>query len=157
MTEVEAGENSHRWPQILPGGKAVLFSRNTSFGNFSGAGIAVASFEDRRRKIVMEHAGMYPQYLRSGHLIYVKKATLFAVPFDLDRLEVPATPTPILEEISSDPTFGSAQIVVSRSGAVVYRRGRAEGFQLVQWLNSSGTDRTALARAGAVSVRAGLA
>jgi hypothetical protein len=138
VTQVQSGENSHRWPQILPGGKAVLFSFNTSFGNFDEAGIAVASLADRRTKIVMEHAGMYPQYLRSGHLIYVKKATLFAVSFDLDRLEVRGNPTPILEEISSNPNFGFAQFVTSSNGAAVYRRGRTEGLELVQWLNGAG-------------------
>ena len=80
-------------------------------------------------------------------MIYVKKATLFAVPFNLDRLEVRGNPTPILEEISSDPTFGSAQIVVSRSGAALYRRGRAEGLQLVQWMNGNGEVAPLLAEA----------
>jgi serine/threonine protein kinase/Tol biopolymer transport system component len=137
VTEVQSGENSHRWPQILPGGKAVLFSFNTSFANFDEAGIAVA-LEDRRTKTVLEHAGMYPQYLRSGHLIYVKKGTLFAVPFDLDRLEVRGDPTRIVEEISSDPNFGFAQVVASQTGTALYRKGRAEGFPLVQWLNGAG-------------------
>jgi serine/threonine-protein kinase len=138
VTELQSGENSHRWPQILPGGKSVLFSVNTSFGNFDEATIAVVSLQDRRTRIVMEHAGMYPQYLPSGHLTYVKKTTLFAVPFDLEGLEVRGNPTPILEEVSSDPNFGFAEIVASRTGSALFRRGRAEGLQLVQWLNEAG-------------------
>src|SRR5262249_56580901 len=81
------GESTHRWPQILPGGKAVLFLSSVSYGHYDDAGIAVFSFKDRRTKTLIEHAGMYPRYLPSGHLLYVTHGTLFAAPFDLDRLE----------------------------------------------------------------------
>ena len=33
VTELGLGENTHRWPQILPGGKNVLFSASTGYGD----------------------------------------------------------------------------------------------------------------------------
>ena len=37
------------------------------------------------RKTV-HNGGAYARYVPSGHLVYVNKGTLFAVPFDPDRL-----------------------------------------------------------------------
>jgi predicted Ser/Thr protein kinase len=63
LTELSRGEISHRWPQVLPGGKAVLFTTTVEYGNFDGAGIAVVSLKDHTKKVVLEHAGMCPRYL----------------------------------------------------------------------------------------------
>ncbi len=135
VTELGFGEVTHRWPQVLPGGKAVLFTLGTEYANFDVAGIAVVSLDDHRTKIV--HQGMYPRYLPSGHLAYVTKGTLFAVPFDLDRLSV-GGPATSLQEVSSDPTLGSAQIDFSRNGTIAYRSGRTEGRRTIQWLDGEG-------------------
>jgi serine/threonine-protein kinase len=138
LTELGLGELSHRWPQVLPGGQVVLFTAGSDYANFDGNEIAVVSLKDHRRKTVLEHAGMYPRYLPSGHLVYVTKGTLFAVPFDLDRQQVHGSPTLLLEEVSSDSTVGSAQIDFSQSGTIAYRGGRTEGLRTLQWLDSTG-------------------
>ena len=53
--------------------------------------ILVGFFEsllDRvEKETLIEHAGMFPRYLASGHLVYMTKGVLFAVPFDLDRVD----------------------------------------------------------------------
>jgi dipeptidyl aminopeptidase/acylaminoacyl peptidase len=120
----------------LPGGNAVLFTLGSGFANFDGAAIAVVSLEDRRTKIV--HTGMFPRYLTSGHLAYVTNGSLFAVTFDLDRLQVRGRPS-LLQEVSSDSNIGSAQIDFSRNGTMVFRSGRTEGRRTIQWLDAAGT------------------
>jgi serine/threonine-protein kinase len=145
------GEGFYRWPQVLPGGRAVLLTASIAYGNFDEAGIAVVSLKERRKKIVLEHAGMYPRYLPSGHLVYVTKGTLFAVPFDLDRLEVRGSPTALLEQISSDSAVGGAQIDFSRNGTLAFRIGGAEGLRTMQWLDGSGKTVSLLAEPAAYS------
>jgi Tol biopolymer transport system component len=137
FTELNLGENSHRWPQVLPGAKAVLFNASSQYGNFDEAAIAVMSRTDQTKKIVLERAGMYPRYLPSGHLIYVTKGTLFTVPFDIDTREVrgPATP---LQDVASDTNFGFAQLDFSRSGALAYRTGGTDRLRTIQWLDGMG-------------------
>ena len=137
VTSFGPEEATHRWPQVMPGGKAVLFNASIGYGNYDEAAIAVVSLKDRRRKTVLEHAGMYPRYLPSGHLVYVTKGTLFAVPFDPDQSEVRGAAT-LLEEVSSNPTLGSAQLDLSRNGTIVYRTGGTEGLRTIQWLDGSG-------------------
>jgi len=85
VTQLAQGELTHRWPQILPGGKAVLFTSHASTSGFDGANIEGMSLADHRRKI-LERGGTFGRYLPSsngaGYLVYLNKGTLFAVPFD---------------------------------------------------------------------------
>jgi serine/threonine-protein kinase len=80
VTELSTGEVSQRWPQVLPGAKFVLFTISTVSINFDEAGIAIQSLKDRKRKTALEHSGMYPRYLATGHLVYVTKGTLLPCP-----------------------------------------------------------------------------
>jgi eukaryotic-like serine/threonine-protein kinase len=145
ITELEAGENSHRWPQVLPGGKAVLFSVNNNYGNFEKASVAVVILGNARKKIIIEGAGMYPRYVPSGHLIYGTNGALFAVPFDLDRLEVVGMTVRVLDDVLSDTNYGFSQFDVARNGTLAYRSGRVEGLRTVQWLDTDGTTKALLA------------
>jgi serine/threonine-protein kinase len=132
----ESGEVTHRWPQALPGGKAVLFTASRSYGNFDEAGIAVATLKDHRRKVILEHAGMNPRYL-GGYLLYVTKGTLFAARFDVERLELRGAPSPLVP-VSSNSNIGAAQFDASPIGTLSFRPGGNEGLGTVEWLDSAG-------------------
>src|SRR6202043_3105672 len=104
----EKGEVVHRWPQILPGGQAVLFTGHTVAAVFDNASIEVLSLKTGQWKVV-QRGGYSGRYLPSGHLVYVHQGTLFAVGFDLDRLEVRGTPVPLLENVAGDDSVGAGQ------------------------------------------------
>ena len=147
MTDLQNGEGTHRWPQILPGGKAVLFTANTTTA-FDAANIEVMSLADHRRKTLVR-GGTFGRYLPSGHLVYVNRGTLFAVPFDVDRLEVHGTPVPVLDQVSYNATQGSAQLDFSQTGTLIYRSGGAGGGLLtVAWLDGAGKTQPLLAKPG---------
>ncbi len=135
--KLEIGENTHRWPYFLPGGKGVLFTASIAYGHYEDANIAVATLKNRTVKTVLERAGMYPRYLPSGHLVYVTKGTLFAVPFDLDRLEVRGTPK-ILWEVASNPNLGFGQFDFARNGTLAYRTSGAELLRTFEWVDGEG-------------------
>ena len=99
-TRSAAGESSDdRWPQALPGGKAVLFTAGGASGDaFESASIVVQSLPNGPRKI-LQRGGYHGRYLRSGHLVYIHEGTLFAAPFDLGRLELTGPPAPVLEGV----------------------------------------------------------
>jgi serine/threonine-protein kinase len=137
ITELSTGEISHRWPQVLPGAKAALFTATTDYAYHENAAIAIVVLKDHQRKILLDHAGMYPRYLPSGHLVYVTRGMLFALSFDAERLEVRGNPTP-LQEVSSEPATGIAQMDFSASGTLVYRSGGTESLKTLQWLDSAG-------------------
>jgi Tol biopolymer transport system component len=84
---------------------------------------------------------------RDGHLLYVNRGTLFAVPFDPEALAVRGTPSPILEQVSYSSVTGFAQFDFSQQGTLMYRSGDAEGSRLtVQWLDSDGKMQPLLAK-----------
>ena len=149
VTDLQSGEFTHRWPQILPGGKAVLFTAGAPAVAFDGANIVVMSLSDHRRKTLVR-GGTYGRYLPSGHLVYVNRGTLFAVPFDVERLEVHGTPAPVLDQVGYNAGQGSAQLDFSQNGTLIYRSGGAVGGLLtVTWLDGAGKAQPLLAKPGA--------
>ena len=93
--------------------------------------------------------------IAAGHLIYSNKATLFAVPFDLDKLETRGTAVPILDEVAYDKTTGTGQLDFSPApsghGTLVYRRtsGGAPAMATLQWLDATGRKEPLAAKPGA--------
>ncbi len=151
LAELAQGENQLRWPQVLPGGKAVLVSVRHAAGNFDEGSIDVVSVRDGRRKR-LQRGGVFGRYLatskESGYLLYVNRGTVFAVPLDLDRLEVRGTPSPVLDDVGYGNNNGSAQIDASRDGTLVYRAGAAGGLVSLQWLDAAGKTEPLPAKAG---------
>jgi Tol biopolymer transport system component len=147
VTDLQNGEVTHRWPQILPGGKAVLFTASAT-NAFDGANIDVMSFADHHTKTLVR-GGTFGRYLPSGHLVYVNRGTLFAVPFDADRLEVHGTPAPVLDQVGYNAAQGSAQLDFSQAGTLIYRSGGAgSGLFTVGWLDGAGKVQPLLAKPG---------
>jgi Tol biopolymer transport system component len=143
VTELLNGEFTHRWPQILPGGKAVLFTAGMGGDT---ANIEVMSLANHR-KITLVRGAAYGRYLPSGHLVYVNRGTLFAVPFDVDRLEVHGTPAPMLDQVGYNTAQSSAQLDFSQTGTLIYRSGGAGGGLLtVAWLDGAGKVQPLLAK-----------
>jgi Tol biopolymer transport system component len=126
---------SARWPQVLPGSKAILFSMVGPAGTTQG--VAVFSLVDRTLKTLFGW-GAYGRYLASGHLALVDQGTVFVAPFDLDRLEITGARAAVLNDVSFSSLFGSAEFDVSRSGTLVYRRGSLGGKSIFRWLDQSG-------------------
>ncbi len=136
----QAGETTHRWPEMLPGDKAVLFTSSTIAGSYENADIMVYSMSSGAKKTVLR-GGYYARYLPSGNLVYMHEGTLFAVPFDLNRLEVTGQPTPILEGVSATPNAnGGAQFSFSKTGNLAYIAGLGgEGQNVsIDWMDREG-------------------
>jgi serine/threonine-protein kinase len=127
----------HRWPQALPGGRGVLFTASPP-ANFNEANIVVQPRLDMEPKVV-HRGGYHARYLPSGHLVYLHQGTLFAAPFDIDRLEVTGQAVPVIEGVATNPNSGSIQMAFSQMGTVVYLSGAAEANELpVNWLDRTG-------------------
>jgi len=127
-----AGERTHRWPDILPGGKAVVFTigTQTHSANFEDATIAALDVTSPDAKIIplIKGAGI-ARYSPSGHLVYARSGQLFAVPFDADRLEVTGPATPVLEGVASDLSSGAADFAIAGNGTLIYRPAAARGTE----------------------------
>ena len=144
---------THRWPQILPGGTAVLFTENSSLTDFSAANIDVVTLRDGKRKTLV-HGGTFGRFLyvdgKPGYLAFIRNSTLYTVAFDRDSLQTRGTPVPVLEHVGYNWNSGSAQFDFSQTGTLVYRSGMADitDLDIVQWMNRDGNTQPLLTKPG---------
>src|SRR3989338_215193 len=80
--DTSKGERTHRWPQVLPGGKAILYTlgdqRNPN--SYEDASFVLQSVESGER-VMLNVKGEMARYVEPGYLIVGRNAYLFAVPF----------------------------------------------------------------------------
>lgn len=143
-----AGERSHRWPHALPGGKVILYSVGLG-SSWDNAKIVAQRLDTGERKVVL-NGGCDARYVPTGHLVYVRGNSLYAVPFDAEALEVRGQPVEVLSGVANH-TAGGAEFAFSRSGMLVYFSpgvGGDEGGQLIV-VNRRGEQQSIRMQAGA--------
>ena len=106
--------------QLLPDGDTVLFSLTRSDA-WSGD-IFVQSIRTGERKTIIE-GGVDPQYLPTGHLIYLVGGTLMVRPFDVHRKQPTGGPVPVIAGVRRS---GGANFAVSETGVLAYIPGPAQ-------------------------------
>ncbi len=81
--------------EVLPSRRAILFMVVPAHNNnadraatLPSARIEALDLATGRRHTVMRGGGQ-PRYTRTGHLLYVSSGTLYAIAFDVDRLQTP--------------------------------------------------------------------
>jgi len=131
---------THRWPQLLPDGKTVLFTASTSSSKYTDANVVALSLETLKEKELI-HGGNFARYVSTGHIVYARSAILMAVPFDAEKLKVTGSPVPILEGVAGSESSGSAQYAFSQSGTLLYLPGSASGNdRLLIWIDREGKE-----------------
>jgi len=134
----DKGESGYSSPQILPGGKAILFM--LSRGSDNPLQIAVLSLETGEQKILIE-AGRQVRYLPTGHLVYELAGTgnLMAVAFDLAMLEITSDPVPVLQRVRQS-TPGYVDYALSDEGTLVYVADQVGVEHSLLWVDREGRE-----------------
>jgi Tol biopolymer transport system component len=134
----EKGEVTHRWPQALPGSRAIVFTSHTAGVDFDNANISVLPSKSSEWKVIQRSA-YFGRYLATGHLAYVHQSKLFAAPFDAARQEIVGTPTLLLDDLAASPLTGGGQFDFSLNGTMIYLAGKPQSQNYpVVWLDSNG-------------------
>jgi serine/threonine-protein kinase len=148
LTTADGDESraGHRSPQILPGGAAVLFGIASSEGE--EARIAVLNLASREQR-VLEQRGARARYLPSGHMVYVRDGTVFAVPFNLERLQATGPEAAVIDGVLQGGGGAGTQrafpdYTVSDSGTLVYTAAETS-HRTLTWIERA--DGTAVASA----------
>ena len=144
LTKADAakGEFDHVYPEILPDGRAVLFTILAPAGRTENAQIAVLDLQTRQQKILIA-GGTSAHYAQSGHLVYAVAGSLRAVPFDLGRRELRGGPVPVAEHVATKFT-GAASFSLARNGTLAYVSGEAQGgaSRTLVWADRQGHEET---------------
>jgi eukaryotic-like serine/threonine-protein kinase len=127
VVAVKDGEVAHG-PQLLPDGQHVLFTlaSGSASDRWDKAQIVVHSLKTGERKTLIT-GGSDARYVPTGHLVYALRGSLFAVPFDVGRLETSGNGASILEGVrrSLGNVTGAAQFSTSGNGSLAYIAGPA--------------------------------
>ena len=131
------GEADHFWPEMLPGGRAVLFTITSLTGGLDAAQVAVLDLQTGAQKILVR-GGSHAHYVSSGHLVYAAGGTLRAVPFDLTRLETRGTPVTVVPDVVTT-IQGGVDAMVAGDGTLAYVLGTVEGTpRTLVWVDRQG-------------------
>ena len=124
LTEPEEGA-SHLWPTFVPGGRAVLYTIRpaavtltaVTLNRLDSFDVAVVSLDTGDEWSLA--GGTFGTVTASGHLVFAREASLWAVPFDTDRLTVSGEPAPVVEGVRVN-AGGWAHYALAGDGTLVY-------------------------------------
>jgi serine/threonine-protein kinase len=142
LTTVTSPEGGlHMWPEVLPGGRGVLYT----FGETpTGGDIRVLDTASGKSRPLGE--GANARYVRTGHLVFFRDGSLWAVPFDVGRLEMRGTPRAVLAGVRTAASFS-----ISDTGTLVYLPEAPAQTRSLVWVNRQGTEEALPIDAGAWS------
>ena len=105
---------SHRWPQALPGGNAVLA---TVWRGRAADPQMAGDLLTQKRWVVLAEQGTFARYVPTGHLVFGRGNSLVAVPFDADNLRTagPASVDPGRPHGGPHDRGGSIYVLGDRS------------------------------------------
>jgi len=120
-------------PQLLPDGEHLLFTLASTRGGlgvtdrWDRAKVVVQALRTGERKTIVD-GGSDGRYVNTGHLLYALGGVVFAVRFDLSKLQVIGGPIPVVEGVlraaaGNTGNSGAAQFSVSGNGTLVYVAG----------------------------------
>ncbi|MFI5026381.1 MAG: protein kinase [Solirubrobacterales bacterium] len=130
------GEVQHRWPELLPDGKVVLYVIGLG-GEWDDATIVAQRLDSGERKVLVR-GGTSPRYLPTGQLVYARAGGLYAVTLDPRSLEVTGPPVEVARNVFVS-SVGWSAMDVSRTGLLVTAPGDSvAGASVLSWVDREG-------------------
>jgi len=120
----------HRDPEVLPGGKAIIFGTHDGCGSGGFQNIVAQSLTTGERKTLLEGA-RFPRYASSGHLVYESGRTMMAAPFDKDTLTLTGPAVDI---------EGMRMARFSRQGTLVWVPSVPQTEGMLVWVDREGNE-----------------
>ncbi len=111
------GELNHGYPELLPGGRALLFTSVRS--PLAASRIEALTIGTGARQTVVEHA-IGARYLAPGYLTFVRDQTLMVAPFDPEMLRLTGPVQPARHRVAVFYGVAHADYALSRSGTLAF-------------------------------------
>jgi serine/threonine-protein kinase len=119
LTITDGNEVGHWWPQILPGGKAVLFT-NAREGGLEEFQIEIYYLQTGKRQLLFKGATC-AKYIPTGHIVYARKETLYAVRFDIERLRVVGSGVPVVPDVITSDLWVNSLLLPAMGPWLMFR------------------------------------
>ena len=137
--DVDRDEVTHFSPQFLPGDRELLFSVRTAD---EVSRPAILSLETHQWEwldpVVVGAVGA--QYVTSGHLVFARGRTLYAIPFDPVQRAFAGTPVRIVDDLLEIEVVGVPvpQFAASNAGTLAFISGTPPAWRLVRVTREGG-------------------
>jgi Tol biopolymer transport system component len=139
VTELEANDFSHEYPDFLPDGRHFLFMVRKELGlgiggDSGGWSVYVGTLDSKERRLLPGIAAG-ARYSPTGHVLFVRDGMLMAQRFDVNRLELSGEAFPVAEQVPGP----IAPFSVSTNGSLAYLSGAGySGSSQLAWFNRGG-------------------
>jgi serine/threonine-protein kinase len=137
------GEADHVWPELLPGGRLVLFTVVPVSGSAEAMQIAVLDRQTGARTVIVR-GGSHAHYVGSGHLVYAAGNALRALVFDPDNLQTRGTAIPVVPDVvtTGAAPAGGVDAAISADGTLVYvdGAGATAALRTLVWVDREGRE-----------------
>jgi eukaryotic-like serine/threonine-protein kinase len=145
---VEAGDNElgRVLPQVLPGSQWVLFTVARTAFRWDDAQIVARSLVTGEEKVLLTDAAD-ARYASSGHLVFLRRGKLMAVPFDANRVALRGAPVSVVDDVmqainmpNTIADSGAGQFAIAAAGTLVYVTGGPQPTQPGElvWVDRAG-------------------
>ena len=141
-------EHDHRLPSCLPGARGILFTVMQATLDQTPQ-VALLIDRSREWEILLEDAS-HAQYVPTGHVVFLRRGVLMAIPFSLSDLETKGQPVPIISNVMQSLSYTSGnttagQYGISRSGSLIYAAGGTtpDWRNSLVWVDKEGNDEPA--------------
>ena len=125
------------YPQVLPGGRAVLFTSSQPLPD-SGDVLALDLATGMSQMVIRD--GVAGRYVPTGHLVFLRGGDLWAVPFDLHRLAISGDPVVVEQGIRVE-VGGAVQFALADEGTLAYiPAGNNEVPRKLVWVDRGGKE-----------------
>jgi hypothetical protein len=143
-----AEEQVHAWPQLLPGGRELLYTVLGPSGGALDARIVVETIGSGIHRTLVEQ-GTFGRYLPTGTLLYVSnEGSVFASLFDRRKGGLTGTPQQVLADVHVASWGGAALLAVGEDGTLAFEPGSNAPPRVVRAVDRSGRDVEAIVPAG---------
>ena len=151
LTSISAAERefAHWYPQVLPGGDALIYTSYRS--PVDASRIEALNLKTGARSVLATNA-IHGKFVAPDILLFARSAAVFAQRFDPKTLRTLGEAVPVVEDVAWTQTDGVAAYDVSANGTLVYVKGsEASVARQVVWSDRSGRTTPLLPEAGSWS------
>jgi Tol biopolymer transport system component/predicted Ser/Thr protein kinase len=135
ITELDESEKevAHTYPYFLPDGRRFLFTASST----QTKKVYVGSLDSKERKPLLTGISM-ATYAEPGYLLFQREGSLFARPFDPQKLEFTGEAVRIADNLLLNWREDWAAFSASQTGVLLYRAGGADENAQFIWFDRSG-------------------
>ena len=136
--EPDSGDSFHMWPQLIDGGREIIYTVLGPSGLWGDSKIVVQDMVSNERTTLVER-GTYGRYVDSGHLVFATaNGNLLAAPYDSQERRLTGDPVPVESGVRVAGWGGAASFALSDGGTAAFVRGSSTTRQVLWWVDRSG-------------------